>query len=598
MLSPDTRGMYLTALQPPPGYALDGAVATTFSLDLAQLLGFPVALALGTFDAKKLRAESSVALLEAIRRTVGRLVVFADGTHVHVPREKHVLYGLLEASVVPVLAPRGGAFHPKLWALRFREDGGEAARLRLLVLSRNLSPDRCWDVALSLDGAVTGRNRAANARLADLLSALPDMAINPVSDGLRTRVGAMAADLRRTEFELPDGFDELAFHVLGRDGKPWVPAPSKRLVVVSPFLSDSTVRALASTTEEAVAFVSRAEELDQIAPVALAQFGRRLVLHESAETEDGEDTTDAGLRGLHAKIYLAQRGWDTHLYLGSANATHAALGTGVNVEVLAELSGKTSRVPGRGIDGFLDPKDGMGRLLVDYVSPAERPAVDAVDEAAERALDEAARLLAAANVRLAYDLCPTGYAPTLTPPKAIALPGVASAHAWLVTVDAAQRTDVSSLTDGRPVTLPTCAAASATTFVAWELRASTCPRTRTFVLSLAADGLPADRDAHVMRLVIDNRARFLAYVQALLAGVEEGAFHGAIDAAEEGARWEAAAGGFGPGLLEQLVRAKARSPERIAEIRRVVEALSSTPEGHELLPREFVEVWSVIGGAP
>lgn len=598
MLSPDTRGMYLTALQPPPGHTLDGAVATTFSLDLAQLLGFPVALALGTFDPKKLGTESSVALLEAIRRTADRLVVFADGTHVHVPREKHVLYGLLETSVVPVLAPRGGAFHPKLWALRFREDGRETSRLRLLVLSRNLSPDRCWDVALSLDGTVTGRNRAANARLADLLSALPDMAINAVTEELRARVVAMAADLRRTEFELPDGFEELAFHVLGRDGKPWVPAPSKRLVVVSPFLSDSTVRALASTTEEAVAFVSRAEEFDQVAPAALSQFARRLVLHESAESEDGEDTASVGLRGLHAKVYLAQQGWDTHLYLGSANATHAALGTGVNIEVLAELKGKTSKVPGRGIDGFLDAKDGMGRLLVDYVSPAEKPAVDAVDEAAEQALDAAARVLAAARIRLAYAPCPTGYTPTLTPSKAIALPGVASVHAWLVTVDAIQRTDVSALTAGHPVALPPCAAASATTLVAWELRASTCPRTRSFVLSLAVDGFPADRDAHVMRLVIDNRGRFLAYVQALLAGIEEGSFHDHSEGSVEGARWEAVAGGFGPGLLEQLLRAKSRSPERLAEIQRVVDALSSTPEGSDLLPREFTEVWSVIREAP
>jgi hypothetical protein len=590
--------MYLTALQPPPGYTLDGAVATTFSLDLAQLLGFPVALALGTFDPRKLGAESSVALLEAIRRTADRLVVFADGTHVHVPREKHVLYGLLDASVVPVLAPRGGAFHPKLWALRFREEGGESSRLRLLVLSRNLSPDRCWDVALSLDGTVTARNRIANTRLAALFSALPDMAINPVPDELRARIDAMAADLRRTEFELPDGFEELAFHVLGRDGKPWVPAPSRRLVVVSPFLSDSTVRALGNTTDEAVAFVSRAEEFDKATPSALAQFKRLLMLHESAETEDGEDTTGTGLRGLHAKVYLAQRGWDTHLYLGSANATHAALGTGVNIEVLAELRGKTSRVPGKGIDGFLDAKDGMGRLLVDYVAPSEKPTVDAVDEAAEQALDAAARVLAAARIRLGYAPSATGYTPTLTSPRAIELPGVASVHAWLVTVDAIQRTEVSAVTEGHPVALPSCAAASATTLVAWELRASTCARTRSFVLSLAVDGFPADRDAHVMRLVIDNRGRFLAYVQALLAGIEEGSFHDRLEVSGEGARWEVGAGGFGPGLLEQLVRAKSRAPERIVEIRRVVEALSSTPEGHELLPREFIEVWSMIAEAP
>src|SRR5580700_5687317 len=62
----------------------------------------------------------------------------------------HVLYGLLESSVVQVTAPHGGVFHPKIWVLRFKRAGHvEDVVLRVLILSRNLTGDRSWDLSLS-----------------------------------------------------------------------------------------------------------------------------------------------------------------------------------------------------------------------------------------------------------------------------------------------------------------------------------------------------------------------------------------------------------------------------------------------------------------
>ena len=76
--------------------------------------------------------------------------------------------------IVEVAAPKGGAFHPKLWALAScREAEGRPVRLRLLVLSRNLTRDRSWDLALTLDGIVGKRTTAANKPLVELLHRLP-----------------------------------------------------------------------------------------------------------------------------------------------------------------------------------------------------------------------------------------------------------------------------------------------------------------------------------------------------------------------------------------------------------------------------------------
>ena len=48
---------------------------------------------------------------------------------------------------------------------------------RLLVLSRNLTFDRSWDVALALDGELLPRRTVANSRpLSDFVAALPAMA--------------------------------------------------------------------------------------------------------------------------------------------------------------------------------------------------------------------------------------------------------------------------------------------------------------------------------------------------------------------------------------------------------------------------------------
>jgi hypothetical protein len=127
----------------------------------------------------------------------------------------HVLYGLLEPMVVPVTAPLGGVFHPKVWALRFvPTSAGPPVLFRLLVLSRNLTHDRCWDVALALTGSPTGRNRRNNEGLRDLLIALPGMAAS-ISKSARRQAETLAEEIHTIQWELPHGFDEVCFEVFG-----------------------------------------------------------------------------------------------------------------------------------------------------------------------------------------------------------------------------------------------------------------------------------------------------------------------------------------------------------------------------------------------
>lgn len=193
MLPPDDRTVAVELLHPPDSYHLDFAALTTFSLDLEALLALPLAvLAHSDGGVDELLADPLL-LLEALRRAGDRIHVFVDEARIAIPRVPRALYAMLESSVHPVHAPNGGSFHPKVWVARF-ESEGQPSLLRVAVLSRNLTFDRSWDVALATEGSPAGkRNVAASRPLGDLLRALPELATAPLPEPVVASLRARAA---------------------------------------------------------------------------------------------------------------------------------------------------------------------------------------------------------------------------------------------------------------------------------------------------------------------------------------------------------------------------------------------------------------------
>jgi len=140
MLDPNGRALYADSLRPPPGRVFDEAIATTYTLGLDTLLSVPLQLAL--FDRRDAGEgiRDGVAVLEALRRTSERLSVFYQAGRIHVPSTRHVLYGMLEPVVHAVRAPGGGAFHAKLWVLRFVDPEGGSRRCCVCSCCRATSP--------------------------------------------------------------------------------------------------------------------------------------------------------------------------------------------------------------------------------------------------------------------------------------------------------------------------------------------------------------------------------------------------------------------------------------------------------------------------
>lgn len=599
-LDPEQRTLYGANLQPPAGYVFDAAVATTFSLDFETALAVPVSLALFAAENREDILTHPLALLEGAERIAGRLLVFTDAGHIQAHTRPHSrLCSLLERIIVEVGAPSGGAFHPKIWALRFKPvRSDKPTRLRLLVLSRNLTRDRSWDIALTLDGVVARRPQALNRPLADLIRRLPDFATAGLPEGARDLTEEIAEDLRRTDWSLPEPFQSLAFAVNGLGGKQWRPEPCARLGVISPFCDDTALSMLAELAgAEKPVLIGRSDELALVPAATLGRFARVAVMDEMAATEDGEEVDATALQGLHAKAFIAEMGWDTTITVGSGNATRPALVSGSNVEVFASLSGKRSRVGS--IEEILGDK-GFGRLTRPFV-PNELVAIDAALRAAEARLDAARRDICRGGLKLRCERTQSAddgsllWRVWMIPSTPLPLASIGGLRVWPITRGEGHGQDaLEKLRLGQPVDLGAMPLIDLTRFLAFHLIDRDSDVSILFSTGLLMEGLPLERHAAILRWVIDSKDAFFRYLRLLLS--ELGDPFAAALAAQEGS-------GHGPWrmavddapLLEEMVRAFCRGGDQLRAIERLITRLETVEPGDvDPIPAEFRTLWETF----
>jgi len=177
MLNPSNDRLdYGQILAPPAEYYIDFAIGTTYSLNLDALVGASLALGLSAETDSDLM-NNPVCLLEALRSTGDNVALFCEGGQIHMPNRPTPLYILLEKMVFPVKTPkRRGlssypSFHPKFWLIRYRNEEDDVI-YRVIILSRNLTFDRSWDVSYCMDGVVKGRKLRKNQPVCDFLQYL------------------------------------------------------------------------------------------------------------------------------------------------------------------------------------------------------------------------------------------------------------------------------------------------------------------------------------------------------------------------------------------------------------------------------------------
>lgn len=590
MIHSETRSLLTDALTPPPGCSFDSGVATTFSLDLVTLLGLPLHLAWLGHAQGQADEPDPIAAIEALRRTAGQLTIFCQRGRMQIPRVASPLLGLLEGMVHEVTAPHGGAFHPKVWLLKFVSPSG-ASCLRLLVLSRNLTDDGSWDVSLCLDGAVGRKSLAVNKPLRALLAKTIECSHKRLEEARTNTVQRLMDEMMRCEWELPPGFQEMRFHALGVGRKPegWLPTPDTGkwddLGVISPFVTETVLSRLASLSTSAPFLISRGDELDALPSTAVAPYESVWIMDERAESSDKEEAVAGRERGLHAKVFVGKRGWNTHLFVGSANASNAALLAGKNVEFMSELIGKASKA-GRPRDWLGD--EGIRPLLARYTRTEPNDAAE--DLLHQKRLEEVRVRLCAAALTLHCEAHENGWTVDMAGMDRVDT-GQVQASAWPVTVRSDTAVDLASK---EPVVrLGVYAIQDITSFIGFKLVSG--KHELCFALTLPLHGAPKHREVEMLRAVLRNRDGFVRYLLLLLGDWVDGS--GGVDGIGNGKSGRFSVGA--PPLFEMLAKAYARDPQRLLHVSQVIARLQKENAGQDddILPPEFMDIWQCFEGA-
>ena len=350
MLNPgEDRLDYGNILKPPKSYTLDFAVGTTYSLDLDALVGMCISLGL-LEEADSNIMKDPICLLEALRRTGDKIALFCEAGEIYLPGKVSALYTLLEKMVFQVVTKarigiKYPSFHPKFWLLRYINK--EEVLYRVVVLSRNLTFDRSWDICFYMDGEL-GEETDKNIPVADflkyLLKQLPKLEISKAK-----KIKQLIKELDYVNFEtgmkefydfefIPSGVPcsqggmySMLDTSLIKGANDRLEKSFHELLVMSPFLSKDIIRQFNERSrwiENAeYMLITRQMSIDNLSPEDCDKFRIYVLKDEIVDGEaaisDGE--SDYYKQDIHAKIYMLRKNADTEVYLGSLNASHNAV---------------------------------------------------------------------------------------------------------------------------------------------------------------------------------------------------------------------------------------------------------------------------------
>ena len=407
MLNPgEDRLDYGNILIPPDSYILDFAVGTTYSLDLDALVGVCIALGLSVESDSNIMKDP-VCLLEALRRTGDKLALFCEAGQIYLPRNVSVVYTLLEKMVFQVVtkAMKGikhPSFHPKFWLLRYTNK--EEVLYRIVVLSRNLTFDRSWDICFYMDGKL-GEETDKNIPVADFLKYL--LRQLPKSEIVKVKqIRQLIKELDYVNFEtgmkefydfefIPSGVPCSEGGIYSMLDTSLIKGENDRfeksfheLLVISPFLSKDIIRQFNERSRwienTEYLLITREMSLEKLKPEDCDNFRIYVLKDEIVDGEaaisDGE--SDYYKQDIHAKVYMLRKNTSTELYLGSLNASHNAVYGNIEFMLLLKSKNRHINMEKLKADIFNGDEDGANNPFKE-VELSEHKKLKEVDEAGE-----------------------------------------------------------------------------------------------------------------------------------------------------------------------------------------------------------------------
>lgn len=341
---------YRELLLPPPSYKVSFAVGTTYSLDIETLTAVCAIVGLNV-EADTELTQSPLHMLEAIRRASGKLLIFCQSGQIKMPDKPNKLLPLLENCVSEVSLRNKRSFHPKTWFMKFSADG-LPDKYRLIVMSRNLTFDRSWDIALRLDSAVKGemvigKGESTGEAMRSFLQWLHKKASSHNSQlkNKRKLLSKLANEIVDVEWRhLGKEFDSFDFipYGIGVSSTDNLGDSFHKILVISPFLSKSVIEGFEKKrlVNPDCTLITRKSELSKLNAELLKSFDTYTIKDDVVDGEERiSETGDFKTQDIHAKVYLRTKWSNSELYVGSANASYNAF-FGGNVECMIALWGK------------------------------------------------------------------------------------------------------------------------------------------------------------------------------------------------------------------------------------------------------------------
>lgn len=603
---------YGQLLIPPSGYRFENAIAASYSADLGTLLSIPVALVYAQTLEGDLSGEK-LQLLEAIKQFSQRVRVYHQAGQIHVPSKLNGLYAHLEDALTPILPDTAfSAFHPKVWVIRFTPEGDDdhhkaPVKYRVIVLSRNLTYDRSWDVAASLDGEVGAAIQVKNRPLIDFVEWLNRKDSTPWAD-------QFIDELVRTVFETPEGFDEHFFHPTGITGhlkSPIDQHDSQRTLVLSPFLDEKTVEMLRAHTKKrsSVDLFSEPHEFAKVPKSLLKRIYCHslspLVIDSELSENNDTDAEAPCAQKLHAKTFIFKTATnETRWFLGSANATQAAMHK--NVEFMVELRSALPRARiAQTLKELTGGNEGNGPFidfdpdLIEAKAPPqsnEQIAARQFEHTLMSSKIEAS--VSAAENGLHWDLSLSFDLSELTPQRGLKL----SVRPF--NIKSPPQAQVLSPGQTTHCIFKNISELELSRFLQFRIEGRDGNAHHEFLYRIEIENLPEGRLENIFRKIVNSQDKFFEYLRLLLAEdiTKEDLLSGSDDKTTQGydddnaEQWL-----MDLPIYEQLLLIASRNPRKLIEVDKVIQDLS--PKANEtqeasvtgaIIPNDFLYFWDVF----
>ena len=602
MLNPNNDRLdYGQILAPPAGYYLDFAVGTTYSLDLDALVGASLALGLSEETDSELM-NNPVCLLEALRSTGDKVALFCEGGQIHMPNRVTPLYILLEKMVFSVkTAKKRGivaypSFHPKFWLIRYKNNEG-SLKYRVIILSRNLTFDRSWDITYVMDGEVVKTGSDKNEPICDFLRYLVSQTPSDENGKAKARgIRALIRELPNVAFTpaekefydfefIPNGVRKQGGGFYQFDDTPLFQDTFHEILIMSPFLSGGIIRDFNNRNRNSLIkdarymLITREMSLGRLKPEDISNFKiytmRDAVI--DGETAISGESQEIQKQDIHAKVYMVRKYSSSDLYLGSLNASHNAVHGNVEFMICLRSKNRYLNMDKLTAALFGSEKDGSDNPFQEVT--LQNAIIDEEDEKT-KALDAVVKDINRSNpsayarqeeedfysVNVHFDACDTkDYQVSVRPLLSKREEGFGEDIVFTrLSVTQLSEFYVISVSDGE--------------------------RTVERVLIIPTEGLPDDREKAVVSSVVSNRDCFYRYIAFLLGDdtilsvLEANTAAGEVGSSANRQAYHV------PALYEKMLQTAAVAPEKFKGI----EYLMKTISEDGIIPDDFKKLYETF----